>query len=765
VGMALHSIDVSLLPEWDNWSRQSSKYQPGECDRKWHSFKGNGVGIGSLAEWAKQDGWQHRGNRGESRPNRNNLVRLPVEHQSLEALRGACRDILSQNLPASELQLAQIQLRTDNPGISEREIKRLLESVGQELELEQLRPERRQEVEDLLTLGDRSLNLEDFLPVGLAQPLTQMAARLNIRPEVCLTALLAAVSSLHKTQTELVIEEGQEFSVPPTIFAALISESGQKKSPVLKAIVRKPLALLQGEQRQTYEQSVEEYEQGMAEWDRCKADERREKFPQGKPKKPRQRLYYFTDASGEGLSYQFQAHPDKALLALVDELAGLFNSENKYRGGRGSDKQDMLSAFDGTGATILRVDGARVDIEELRLSIFGTIQPAILQGFMKGGSDPDGQWARLLFVYQPLVPATLEPGAKLDITERLVSYYRAIDQIPDRRYRLSPEAFQRYQPVYNQLEILRVTTPEPGMRAVYSKMEGYIGRLALNLHVLHEVAAGHSLPDPQIPVECMEQAIALAKFYIGQVRLVHAESGERTNLVPYLAKAIALSQRLAAATGNGWIKAKDIQLGYDARHRPKPEEARSWMRELEAMGLGATRGAGIRLEYNAQPKVDNSISPLSGCNDAIARSQAVDNRSTFSPLPEPHSTLAQTSCQPPIKVEPVEESGESGEKWIASLPPETASPSAVSTQVEKVDNLPSASEEAGWFEEGNIQDLTSWLADCPDLETLALLRQCEIPPAAFNRAAQRLNPEQHARIKAWVELQNAARPPGAENHK
>lgn len=57
VGMILKSIDDSLLYEWNNWSRQSSKYKPGECEKKWKSFKRNGVSIRTLAYWAKQDGW------------------------------------------------------------------------------------------------------------------------------------------------------------------------------------------------------------------------------------------------------------------------------------------------------------------------------------------------------------------------------------------------------------------------------------------------------------------------------------------------------------------------------------------------------------------------------------------------------------------------------------------------------------------------------------------------------------------------------------
>jgi hypothetical protein len=58
VGMALHSVSDSLLPEWENWSSQSPKYKPGDCEKKWKSFKRQGVAIGSLAHMAKQDGWR-----------------------------------------------------------------------------------------------------------------------------------------------------------------------------------------------------------------------------------------------------------------------------------------------------------------------------------------------------------------------------------------------------------------------------------------------------------------------------------------------------------------------------------------------------------------------------------------------------------------------------------------------------------------------------------------------------------------------------------
>jgi len=59
VGQSLHSLDESLLDHWDEWSRQSDKYQDGECQRRWLSFsKGGGRGVGSLVHVAKENGWK-----------------------------------------------------------------------------------------------------------------------------------------------------------------------------------------------------------------------------------------------------------------------------------------------------------------------------------------------------------------------------------------------------------------------------------------------------------------------------------------------------------------------------------------------------------------------------------------------------------------------------------------------------------------------------------------------------------------------------------
>ena len=58
VGMALYHAGAPC-DAWDSWSRQSAKYKEGACAEKWRTFSSSGstLGMGSLVEWARADGF------------------------------------------------------------------------------------------------------------------------------------------------------------------------------------------------------------------------------------------------------------------------------------------------------------------------------------------------------------------------------------------------------------------------------------------------------------------------------------------------------------------------------------------------------------------------------------------------------------------------------------------------------------------------------------------------------------------------------------
>lgn len=59
VGMALKEAGYSAS-DWEEWSRNDSRYHPGECEKKWNTFRGAASPItgGTLVQMAKEHGWR-----------------------------------------------------------------------------------------------------------------------------------------------------------------------------------------------------------------------------------------------------------------------------------------------------------------------------------------------------------------------------------------------------------------------------------------------------------------------------------------------------------------------------------------------------------------------------------------------------------------------------------------------------------------------------------------------------------------------------------
>ncbi|MBN3893809.1 MAG: DUF3987 domain-containing protein [Nostoc sp. NOS(2021)] len=556
------------------------------CDQK--SYDWNML-MGKLEKELLEE-LQKRGITVESGKKTDNVDVAKIQEEYIKLLESVADD--------TSIEKFKIKVREQYSGLQPSELNKLLDAVTGKFLHEQAQVDEASEIAKLVEATEETISVHDYLPAILANPLAQYSQYQKLRHAVLLSSFLTAASSLHKVGTELVIHAGEDFTVVPTLFGAIVAESGAKKSPTTKATARGPLNILKTLDQQTYERDFKRYEAELASWKKRKSlgDEMSEPEPEEPDKPP---LYYFTDATGEGIKAQAASASKKALFGLFDELAGFFNSSNQYRGGKGSDKQDLLSYFDGTGVTVLRAAGVKADVNKVYLSILGTIQPDVLRKAMENTNDVDGSWARFIYAIQPNLPGTLpdDNGSSFDMKDLIAGFFRKIHELPVTEYRLSKEAFKFYQPYYKRLEQLRVSHPSNGMKAVYAKAEGITGRLALNLHVLHELASERS-PSVEIPLERMKEAISLMKFYIGQIKLIYAFVDD-SSPVPQVLKVIELSKRKQLGGEDGWIKAKDIQNASSKKQRFKANEVREWIIQAAKSGHGETKGEGIRLEFKA----------------------------------------------------------------------------------------------------------------------------------------------------------------------
>ena len=180
------------------------------------------------------------------------------------SLRDRIAEILGRGLNSSSEKQALIELakQTFTPP---KEIDTLADLVRYEVERDIYREETQKDVSALIK-ARAALNLADYLPKDLAEPVMQWCKWLNIRPEAALSAILVATSSLHETGTNLILHHAQGFSVPATLFMALVAPSGQKKSPIYKNLITKPLKRLKAEAKAKYDSDLKQYEIQYKEW-------------------------------------------------------------------------------------------------------------------------------------------------------------------------------------------------------------------------------------------------------------------------------------------------------------------------------------------------------------------------------------------------------------------------------------------------------------------------------------------------------------------
>ena len=493
--------------------------------------------------------------------------------------------ITHQNLSESERKLLINELAQQSKWPVNR-LDLIYAEIANELDFLDERQNTKQEIEAILRNTQSSIDLAEVLPENLAKPLKQLAQWMNLRPEAYLMSLLATISSLHKNGTEFLVNKATDYRISPNLFVSIVAESSQKKSPIVKAIASKPLKLL-------HRDELDRYDQEMLIWkENCKTIQQQDKNAP-LPPEPQKRVHYFTRTTGEAILRQ-GGRQQNGMLYLTDELKALFGSQNAYRKGRGSDEEDLLELYDGTGGKVMRADGLRDDVEKLNLGILGAIQPEVLENLVGQNGDKNGKWARFIFVNQPLTPSTLPIAGEVNLTELLAGIYRSVNSLPEMEYRLTSEAMKRFKQAYDRLEQMRVKEPNQSLRSVIGKTAGRIAKLALNLHVIRWAMGDGGNPiSHEIGMDSLMPAIKLANFALQQVKSLYSQF-DHDSLAPHLVKVLEFARRRGE-----WVKARETQNSFPNKQRPTADQMREWFKQLAEMGLGTLQDQGRSLQFSA----------------------------------------------------------------------------------------------------------------------------------------------------------------------
>lgn len=547
------------------------------------------------------------------------LEKNPVEDKSersfsrrlripLEELEEKLRNLSYQNLTEDKLEGALIYL-ADEVGTTPYNLKKYYESIKTVEDREEYISTTKSELDLIIKLEARKLKLNEFLPPMIANETMELASKVKVSPEACLTALITAISTCCKIGTQLEINMSQGFVVSPYQFSMIVAESGSMKSFIYDTFAQDPLAAIQQSISAGRKIEVAKYEEDIELWDSLKPEERAREFPDGKPEIiDRPRVLYVGEKTIEGILTQFDRYPDQPIAYMKDELAGLFLDADKYKSGKGSESKTLMSMHGGNCPPVLtKSGGLESNPGKVGLNIFGTIQPEVLQEFWSEVTDPDGYWSRFLYCYQPKTKKKIDlkrSGEPSPLPKLLETLFRSVYALPDISYQLCDEGYEIYAVFYNFLGETGHEEVHPAMSKAYSKALGLTGRLILILHIINQVCNSKELtPAKVIPIDTVMKGINLMEFYIEQRILLMKKLCNEDSISPELKAVLDASKRL------GWVTARTIKRSAWQLREVDSNTIRSWFQELVEMGKGRVEDKGNRLKFLAELANPRQLDP------------------------------------------------------------------------------------------------------------------------------------------------------------
>jgi len=466
---------------------------------------------------------------------------------------------------------------------------RLYKEISEEIERFDQRAHQKRDVENLLTIGNRRLTLENYLHPHLAEPIKKVATWMGVDPEAVLTHLLPIAAGLINPNSRVVAKRCINFVQPLLLYTGVVAVTGARKTPTLD-IAKQPLVKLQSAEDAKYEQALQRYEAEMqAIKETNSKGNRGGEFPQ-KPKPVRE--FYLDNATVESVDKVKCQQPDNGLTLIKDELSGLFASHGAYKGGKGADKESYLSGWNGGGVKKNRAgDGSRVSLARDSLSITGGIQPDKLRELLGDFSDSQGEWARFLFYSMPMRPFKIpRDDTSYCLDELLADIYEKIDALPVLKLHFEKLGQTYFDDWHDEKDEQKRAETRPGLQAAIAKMPGQAVRLIGLLHILWEVASGSAEVPEEIPQAIVKSGCKLADFYLGQVTILQGdgdvENGELAPTLRKLLDKVADLKTLTASQAKRTIR--------DLR-KTDASEVRQLFVELKMMGLAETQGKGPQL--------------------------------------------------------------------------------------------------------------------------------------------------------------------------
>jgi hypothetical protein len=401
----------------------------------------------------------------------------------------------------------------------------------------------------------------EILPAPLTVSLQQLArscATSSTSLPGCVFAIIASI-----TGRMLAISPKDGWEEPLIVWCADIRPTGSGKTPAANALM-KPIHKVQ----------AEAHRKRQAELEHWKGLPRKER--DSTPDPPKERAWFVSDLTLEGLRDDLDEHPTGGLMVLQEEISAFISSQNQYRNGRGSDREAWLSLYDGNDARIKRA-GKDTFLRGARVNVYGGIQPPVFRRVFSSEDGVflvDGTSFRFLYTYEDDKHFDLD-CASWDETyskewEKLIqrAVWWAGKQDAPHRMILNKSAQQRFITWRNEVFSQRYLMPEI-FRGFIPKAASYVLRLSGILHFIHRLIEGAE-PGSILGIEDIDRGISAVEFYLGQavdaMRLIaNPEHALEVQADPRMKTLAETLQALESQVDNGRLSVSFVRDEFNRR--------------------------------------------------------------------------------------------------------------------------------------------------------------------------------------------------------
>ncbi len=314
----------------------------------------------------------------------------------------------------------------------------------------------------------------DFLPEPFRTFVSDIAERTQAPPEFAAIPLIVGTGAVIGNAAVLQPKERDTaWRESPALWGCVIAPSGSCKTPPATQAL-KPVVSLQQELLRQWEEDTEAYETELRKWEKGSKDGE-------PPEKPLRPTVILNEATQEGLALAMQENP-RGIFLYRDEIAGLFNSFDKYRAGKGDDRQFFLEAYSGGTYSSQRKREGSLFVSRMFLSIYGTIQPEVAKKHFSGVQDGMAQRFGLLAWPEPrpfnYVDKAPDSTAANDVAQAIEAMHQvAADCAEPFVFTFNAEARTEFADFSATLRNRRIDAS--ALRSHLSKYEGLFIRLSL----------------------------------------------------------------------------------------------------------------------------------------------------------------------------------------------------------------------------------------------------------------------------------------------